>query len=389
MTHPSDPPIPVQQFITGNANSAELSSTAWAGLLAQAQSQGLAPLLYWKLSQAGTISSIPDFARAALREAYAATWSTNQKILQELEVLARLFDEAGIPVVVLKGACFALTIYPDIGLRPMGDLDILVPRAKLDQAVQIARALGYVDAAPDAASGLNDLIGHHACLRKLGSPAHLLEIHDSLVAEKSFTFAVPMDWFWQQTRPLEHAKYPGLRILSPTAQLLFAAAHAMLQHGGQNAPLRWFYDIDQLIRFYGQELDWQALIAQARLFEWGSALSAALARAVTCFDTPLPDPLRASLSELSDRHTGLVENKQARPETHTLIELQKLNTLTGYARLRLFMALLAPSPAYMRWRYKLKTNWTLPAWYLIRWTGILKDALLTLVAILKKRARDS
>ncbi len=374
----------LHQIITGNTAETDLSSADWQALVTEAHSQGVAPLVYWKLSQAGNLSFLPDFARSELRAAYAATWMINQKILQELEVLAHLFDKAGIPTVVLKGACFALTIYPDIGLRPMGDLDILVPRVKLDQAVQIANNLGYADAVPDAAPDLNDLIGHHACLRKLESPGHLLEIHDSLVAEQSFSYAVPMDWFWEQTRPLEDAKYPGLRMLTPSAQLLFAAAHAMLQHGGQNAPLRWFYDIDQLVRSYRQELDWQALLAQARLFEWGSALSAALARAVTCFDTPLPAPLRADLLGLSDRHTALVERKQTRPETHTLVELQKLNSMTGYARFRLFMALLAPGPAYMRWRYKLKSNQALPAWYLIRWAGIFKDAILTLISILKK-----
>ncbi len=388
MTRAINQPTLLHQIIAGNAADTDLSSTDWQALVAEANGQGVAPLIYWKLSQAGKLSFLPDFARASLREAYAATWMANQKILQELELLARLFNEAGIPVVVLKGACFALTIYPDIGLRPMGDLDILVPKAKLDQAVQIAREQGYVNAVPDAAPGLNDLIGHHACLRKLESPTNLLEIHDSLVAEQFFTYAAPMGWFWEQTQPLEHAKYPNLHMLTPTAQVLFAAAHAMLQHGAQNAPLRWFYDIDQLIRVYQDKLDWDALISQARVFEWGSALSAALAQTEKLFDTPIPAPVRATLLELSDRHTELVERKHSRPATHTLIELQKISSMTSYARFRQFMALLAPGPAYMRWRYKLKNNWGLPAWYLFRWVGIFKDAIMTLISILKKSAKN-
>ena len=52
-----------------------------------------------------------------------------------------------------------LTIYPDIGLRPMGDMDILVPRPKLAKAVRIAQSLGYENNKPDALPGLQDLLG--------------------------------------------------------------------------------------------------------------------------------------------------------------------------------------------------------------------------------------
>ncbi len=54
----------------------------------------------------------------------------NQRNLKELDNLSHMFAQAEIPMVVLKGICFMLTIYPDIGLRPMGDMDILVPRPK-------------------------------------------------------------------------------------------------------------------------------------------------------------------------------------------------------------------------------------------------------------------
>lgn len=377
-------PFELFQIINGYAANDLLSATDWESLLQQAQADGIAPLLYWNLSKTGKLAQIPNFAGNALRESYAANWMNNQQILQELGSIAKVFHEAGIPIVLLKGVSYALTIYPDIGLRPMGDLDILVPKAKLAQAVQLAQNLGYVEAVPDASPGLNELIGHHACLRKTGTQGSLLEIHDSLVAEQSFSFAVSMDWFWEQTQPLAHEKFPNLQMLSPTAQVLFAAAHAMLQHGQQNSPLRWFYDIDLLIRSYNEAIDWEILIRQARLFEWGSALKSTLERSAELFETPIPQAVRAQLQLLSDRHEKLVTQKQNKPATHTLLELQKMNTLSGHARFLFFMGLLTPTPAYMRWRYGLKNNWSLPAWYIYRWAGILKDAILTLFVVVKK-----
>ena len=369
----------------------EFCDSDWEMLFAQVQTEGLAPLLYWILSKSGKFSSIPETVRQALRASYAGAWMQNQKLLKELETLAHRFYEEDIPLVLLKGACFALTIYPDIGLRPMGDLDILVPACQLPAAVKIADGLGYHEDLPEASPGLNNLLSHHACLQKSDSPFISLEIHDSLVAEKSFSYAVPVDWFWEQIEPLQTTrpglKLDGLFILTPAAQVLYASAHAMLQHGGKNAPLRWMYDIDRLIRYYEGRLDWDLLLSQARVLEWGSALAAALRKTMVYFKTPVPEYVITSLSASTDRHQNLVAQKQIRPATHTLEERETLLSLTGYARMRLFLALLVPSPAYMRWRYKFKTSWHLPWYYLLRWWGILMDGLRSLVSLIQKPSR--
>lgn len=358
-------------------------------LVALSRQEGLGPLLYWRLSKAGKFSSLPTDIRDDLRAMYARTWMQNRQMFTELEGIAAAFEQADIPVVLLKGACFALTLYEDIGLRPMGDLDILVPKEKFPRALQVAQAQGYENLLPDAAPGLRELLNHEVLLQKQGI-SFALEVHHSLVADKTYTYAVPVDWFWAQTEPLTGAdiglSFGTLRMLSPEAQLLYAASHAMLQHGGQKSPLRWFFDIDQLIRLYQPRLDWDLLLTQARSFEWGSALAAALRETGDYFDTPLPNDVRQKIAALTDRHQDIVSLKQTRATTHTLLEYQKFQTLDWNGRFRFVLALAFPTPAYMRWRYQQKNNWTLPAWYFVRWAGILKDAILTLASFANKRA---
>jgi hypothetical protein len=353
------------------------SPSEWNDLLSLARREGVAPLIYWRFSKSGEFSAIPESSRNALRVLYASSWAQNQKLLKELEVLAKLFNEVEIPLVVLKGACYALTIYPDIGLRPMGDLDVLVPKEKLAQAVRIARSLGYDDAQPEASPGLDDLLSHHACLQKSGL---VLEIHDSLVADKTFAYSVPVDWFWSQTEPLgrnSQRQFENLCTLTPAAQVLYAASHAMLQHGGSKTPLRWYYDLDRLVRVYSDRLDWDLILSQARTFNWGSALNAALSQTQAYFDTPIPEIVILNLSGYTDRLQSLVDLKQSGSLTHVLEERQKLLSLNWVGRFRLFFALIFPTPTYMRWRYKIHSNWLLPLYYLIRWAGILKDAMYT------------
>jgi hypothetical protein len=383
--------LPVDLQLVPTVAWRNYSETEWLDLVNQAQFEGLAPLLYWVLSKSGHFSTIPEPVRQALRASYAGTWMQNQKFLKELETLAQRFHAAGIPLVLLKGACFALTIYPEISVRPMGDLDILVPASRLSEAVKIASSLGYRDDLPEASTGLNDLLNHHVCLQKPGLHSTSLEIHDSLVADKSFIYGVPVDWFWEQIEPLQVTR-PGLKfdnlfILTPTAQVLYASAHAILQHGGRNTPLRWIYDLDRLVCFYADRLDWDLLFSQAQTFEWGSALYVALAKANEYFHTPVPEQFNTKLFTSSDRHQNLVAQKLIKPATHTLDEYQKLLELTGYARLRLFIALLIPGPAYMRWRYSVKYSWALPFWYLHRWWGILQDGFRSLVSLAQKTSK--
>lgn len=368
-----------------NQDPVGFSPAEWELLVQEAQAEGVAPLLYRALSRSGRIVSLPQPVGNRLRAMYFGTRLNNEQVLRELERLAGLFRGSGIPAVVLKGACFALTIYPDTGLRPMVDLDLLVPASKASEALQIARGSGYAEALPEASPGLDGLLNHAVCLRKMALPYTTLELHSTLVAEGSFTHAVPVDWFWSQTEPMRgmylNGRLDHLLMLTPTAQLLYACAHALLQHGGRNTSLRWLYDLERLIRVYAERLDWDLLLSQARLFEWGSAVSAALSEVVKLFDTPVPKTVLDELLNSSDRNTKRVRTLQDRPATHTLEEYQKWKALNWRGRVRLTLALIAPSPAYMRWRYGLHGSRALPAWYLYRWWGIFKDAVRTVIRL--------
>ena len=360
----------------------------WELLLQKAQGEGVAPRVYWELSRSGKLSACPAALQGRLRAAYFSVRMNNEALLKDLEALTRLFDKAGIPAVALKGICFALTIYPDIGLRPMGDLDLLMPTRRVQEALRIAKESGYVETVPEAFPGIDDLLSHAIALQKITTPFTTLELHRTLVAEKSFAHAVPVDWFWTQTEPLQSvfpkSDVSSLRMLSPTAQVLYASAHAMLQHGGRNTSLRWYYDLDHLLRFYAERVDWNLLLSQARTFEWSSAVSAALSQTVAFFDTPIPDGVLDKLVEISDKNTELIALYQEQPATHTLEEYQKWKFLDWRGRIRMALALLIPSPGYMRWRYGLTTSRALPAFYLLRWRRIIKDAVKTAALRVRK-----
>ena len=67
----------------------------------------------------------------------------NERLLHAQDELIAWFDQAGIPVVILKGSSVA-RYYPQPDLRILGDIDILIDEANLDRAQQILEQKGYV-----------------------------------------------------------------------------------------------------------------------------------------------------------------------------------------------------------------------------------------------------
>ena len=355
------------------------SDAEWDILIHKAHSEGVAPLVYQALFSTGNISFLPENVQSFLRLGYASTQIQNQIIFTELEALSRLFSQEKISLVALKGIAYALTVYPEFGLRPMGDIDLLAPKEKMALAVELVQTLGYQIAKPEISFGLHDLLNHEICLQKNTEHPLFVELHHSLVADKAYSYAVPVDWFWEQTEllhsPFATESLGNLLILKPEAQILYAAAHAMLQHGEGNAPLRWFYDVDSLVRRYEESMDWELLCSQAQIFEWGSALNRFLALDINYFDTPIPKRVMEAFEKHPDQHRKLVIAKKNTPQTRFEAEYQRLLSLNFLGRIRLVFALIFPSPAYMRWRYGLTNPLKIPFLYFFRWGEIIKDVI--------------
>lgn len=64
-------------------------------------------------------------------------------MLDALRETVRTLDAAGVAVTVLKGAHTARTCFPAPGLRPMADLDLLIPASDVSHAERVLQAAGY------------------------------------------------------------------------------------------------------------------------------------------------------------------------------------------------------------------------------------------------------
>ncbi len=152
----------------------------WSEALLLAERHGIAPLLHEQLQK----QSIPGSVRAQLRVARIAELAREERREKSLvRALHALEREAGgplIPVLLLKGASSARTLYASGELRPRVDLDLLVLPVQRQLAVERLQALGYVQHAATRGTGEDDADWHELTLVDPVDPAQHLDLHFAL-----------------------------------------------------------------------------------------------------------------------------------------------------------------------------------------------------------------
>ncbi len=124
--------------------------TKWQEIPTQAETHGLAPLLYTHLQAAGV--SLPPAIKRELQGLYLRHKHANQVRGEVLTEILTAYQAAGIQALILKGAALAHLIYPQPGLRPMRDIDLLVHPTQATQAQYLLTELGFNAPLPNSQS---------------------------------------------------------------------------------------------------------------------------------------------------------------------------------------------------------------------------------------------
>ena len=224
----------------------------WPALLASAERHGMGPLVYRHLRAAEV--SLPQSTASYLMGLYLRPRHANQVRARVLEQVLRAYHAADIEPLVVKGAALCHWLYPELALRPMSDLDLLVRPGQVERGRQILRELGM--SAPLPPSGQVDKSLPTAGLHVDGVWVGI-ELHDNLF-ETGFGASMTLDDLTVQ--PLSFA----LGTDGVTAHTL--GVEDSLWHLGEHLrfhttvflPWRliWVADILGIAERYAAKLDW-------------------------------------------------------------------------------------------------------------------------------------
>jgi hypothetical protein len=186
---------------------------------------------------------------------------------------------AGVPVIVLKGAALAETVYGSLALRPMSDLDLLVHHEHVPLMAQVLEREGYALSSqllPPAYYQHN-----HFHLPYRGRQGEVLvEVHWQL--QETLGVQQPdLAEIWRGAVPARVAGVETL-VMGCEELLLYLCLHlqkhgyynrylrtrpdaaAYILHGHGTNRLLWFCDVWEVVQRYQAELDWPRVVAKAR-----------------------------------------------------------------------------------------------------------------------------
>jgi hypothetical protein len=251
----------------------------WDYLLDAAYRLGARAQLGDAIRGAGAI--VPAGVRAACQEALTRGVMRFMVAARVMEDLRRALHGVGIRFLVLKGLPLASEIYRQPGLRPIGDLDILVAPGDLDRALGVLRGLGYEMPAGSLSVEFYRRHHFHLTLLKDGWYGMPVELHWDTQPYFSLSRIPPAE-FWASARPLG---MEGLDLVVPGREetFLYLAQHLMrhvlsfgantredpvgaLLEPARRGRLAWIADLALLARSR-PGLDWDRVGALSR--RWG------------------------------------------------------------------------------------------------------------------------
>jgi hypothetical protein len=277
------------------------------------------PLVYRNLARNGC--EVEELPR--LKGIYRYRWASNQRLFNcaggALEALAT----AGIETMVLKGLALAVLHYRDVGVRPMVDVDVLVPTRSAEKALDALMEAGWSHVPGVGAA--NPLRTRHATPIQLPDGSKI-DLHGRLLPE-----AAQDDDVWEAAMPVEVG---GVSTLAPSAtdQLLHVCVHGF---SSSPIPLRWVADAVTVTRQAGDAIDWDRLVERAIARRVTLPLRPALALLRDEFGVPVPDDAVAALGKAratrSERLGHRVALHPLRRGTHYVVLFDRYRRLRRLA----------------------------------------------------------
>lgn len=237
-----------------------ISHEDWSGIVDLSLQHGIGPLMLYRLREKNLEQLAPAETLKKLQSATLHTGFKNTKLYHELANVLKGFNQESIPTIVLKGAHLAELVYPNISLRLMDDIDLLVKKPDLQRTEQKLFALGYTHLAADAARMKSTTPHHLTPFRKNGCTP--IEVHWTLPSMGAFENDDGEIWARAHTATIGGC---DARVLSPEDLLLHVCIHASLHHRF-GLGLRPLADVAAIADRYGDVLDWNKVRAYAG--EW-------------------------------------------------------------------------------------------------------------------------
>lgn len=262
-------------------------SIRWKLLFDRAQQHGVLPMLYQRFS--ALAEPVPADVIAALKQSYQT--NLHMAMLLSLELI-RIYDhlsDSGFEVLAYKGLALSESIYGDIALRRIGDIDLLIHASDFFRIRDAVRELGFTPhwQIPDGQEAAYLKSGYERAFDGAAGP-NLLELQWN-IQPRFYAVDFDMDGLFRRAVAVPVAGRP-MKTPSPEDLFLVLSVHAAKHIWGR---LIWLCDLARLMNL--PHLNWSAIAEQAEDLGIVRILRVGMLLANRILAAPIPSAAEASL----------------------------------------------------------------------------------------------
>jgi hypothetical protein len=244
-------------------------------------SRRLLPFLYMRLKEERLDHPILPTLITFMR----STFYHNKMLFYHSERAVKILREAGVETMALKGLALSQEIYRSDVIRPMADIDLLVPFEQAKHAFDILIRAGWTPMEDWRSSQSNrtKLIRYYHSWNLRGPSGCNIDLHWNLT---SFMRGPGADAdFWAAS---SYIRLGGqtLRVLSAPDQFLHVCVHGIVPEASY-MNIRWIPDALAILR-NTPDFDWRRLVLQSQKCEVSKILLGCLNHLASEFNVAVP-----------------------------------------------------------------------------------------------------
>lgn len=273
----------------------DLSLQDWDLLVRQARRANLLAKLALLLQDAGVLAQVPAAPRLHLEASLRIAQRQQQALRWEVECIREALADVPLPVLLLKGAAYAMAGLPLARGRMFADVDILVPRPLIARAESALTIHGWRGEDMDA----YDQHYYRQWMHEIPPMRHVhrdtsIDVHHTLLPDTA-RIKVNTAALFEGVRQLPGQA--GIEVLQPVDMLLHSASH-LFHEGELDNGLRDLFDLDGLLReFGGSPGFWAALVPRSVELGLERPLYYALRYTSLMLDAAVPAAVLAASAE--------------------------------------------------------------------------------------------
>ncbi len=274
-----------------------ISLRDWDVLIRLAKRANLIGRLSEVLDVQGVMDELPASVKTHLESAQVLTAHQRQAIAWEARHIDKALQPLGVPIILLKGAAYAISDLAAARGRLFGDVDVLLPKDQMNQAEAALMLNGWGSSGADP----YDERYYRRWMHELPPMTHrkrgtVIDVHHNILPLTARD-SPSVELLLRASIPVAGT---GFHVLSPYDMVIHSATHLFHEGELQNG-LRDLFDLDALLGEFSSTLPefWQNLTDRARLLGLAWPLYLSLRYASAILGTPVPGDAAADLAESS------------------------------------------------------------------------------------------